>query len=155
MRDAQLVRVQREAGHQRPLGGILGCFVVALELAQAWVESKEEKIACSGWSTLSSYVALKEDHDLDIDLLKKYLERIEKTIHQAPNRVRYSMNNFMIALGCYVSELTEEALNTAKKIGKVSVNMNGTACKVPFAPDYIAKAMKMGRIGKKRKTAIC
>lgn len=127
----------------------------ALKLAQAWMESNKEKVACSGWSTLSSYVALKEDRDLDIGLLKKYLERIEKTIHQAPNRVRYTMNNFVIAVGCYVAELTEEALNTAKEIGKVSVDMNGTACKVPFAPDYIAKAMKMGRIGKKRKTAFC
>ena len=127
----------------------------ALELAQAWVESKEEKIACSGWSTLSSYVALKEDHDLDIDLLKKYLKRIEKIIHETPNRVRYVMNNFVIALGCYVSEFTDAALKTAEKIGKVSVDMNGTACKVPFAPDYIKKVKAMGRLGKKRKTAAC
>ena len=33
--------------------------------------------------------------------------------------------------------------------------MGGTACKVPNAVEYIAKVEKMGRLGKKRKTAMC
>lgn len=41
------------------------------------------------------------------------------------------------------------------KIGKISVDLGKTACKVPFAPDYIENLRKMGRIGKKRKSAIC
>ena len=43
----------------------------------------------------------------------------------------------------------------AGKIGIVEVNMNGTACKVPFAKDYIQKVVDKQRIGKKRKTARC
>ena len=30
-----------------------------------------------------------------------------------------------------------------------------TACKIPFAPDYIRKVAARGAIGKKRKTAKC
>jgi hypothetical protein len=33
--------------------------------------------------------------------------------------------------------------------------MGGTACKVPFAPDYIQKMKDKGNIGKKRKMARC
>ena len=46
-------------------------------------------------------------------------------------------------------------MRTATKIGKVSVDKGDTACKVPFAPEYIEKARKRGTIGKKRKSAKC
>ena len=105
--------------------------------------------------TLSSLVAIKDDADIDLAELKQLLERVQKTIHQQPNRVRYSMNGFVIAVGSYVKALTDRALQTAAKIGQVSVNMGGTACQVPYAPEYIKKVQQRGAIGKKRKTAKC
>ena len=42
-----------------------------------------------------------------------------------------------------------------EEIGKVDVDMGNTSCKVPDATEYIRKVEKMGRIGKKRKTARC
>jgi hypothetical protein len=65
------------------------------------------------------------------------------------------MNSFVITLGSYVESLTKSALQTAERIGRVSVDMGKTACKVPYAPDYIAKVQKRGAIGKKRKTVRC
>jgi hypothetical protein len=65
------------------------------------------------------------------------------------------MNGFVIAVGAYVPELTELALKTADKIGKVEVDMGGTSCKVPDARAYIEKIQQRGTIGKKRKTAKC
>jgi hypothetical protein len=65
------------------------------------------------------------------------------------------MNGFVIAVGTYVEPLTAFALEVGAKIGRVSVDMGGTACKVPFAPDYIKKVQQRGSIGKKRKTAKC
>lgn len=125
------------------------------ELGREWIESKDEKTAVAGWGTLSSVVAVKKDDTLDIPALKSLLERVKTTIHAEPDRVRYKMNGFVIALGSYVSELTDEALRAADEIGIVKVNMGNTACKVPFAPDYINKVATMGRIGKKRKSARC
>ena len=55
----------------------------------------------------------------------------------------------------YVPKLKAKALKAAKKIGKVDVDMGNTSCKVPDATEYIRKVEKMGRIGKKRKTARC
>jgi len=125
------------------------------ELAQDWIDSKKESIASAGWATLTSLVAIKDDADLDIPELKKLLQRAEKTIHTQHNRVRSNINSFVIAVGSYVKPLSELAQQTAKKIGPVTVDMGNTSCKVPFAPDYIQKAIKRGTLTKKRKSAKC
>lgn len=125
------------------------------EMALEWIDSKEEGIALAGWSTLSSLVAIKDDEDLDLPALKKLLKRVEKEIHKQPGRIPYAMNGFVIALGSYVQDLTDAALQAGEKIGKVEVDMGDTECKVPLATDYINKVIDRGTIGKKRKTAKC
>lgn len=125
------------------------------DLAMEWIDSDDEQIASSGWSTLSSLVSIKDNQDLDITALRNLLKRVVKEIQQAKNRVRYCMNGFIIAVGSYVPELTEDALAAGEQIGKVSVNVGNTACKVPFPPDYINKVKDRGALGKKRKMARC
>jgi len=125
------------------------------ELAMEWIDSKNEHVAAAGWCTLSNLAALKPDSELDIPLYKALLARIEKNIHSAPNRVRYTMNGFIISTGSYITALTDAALATAKKIGTLTVDMNGTACKVPGAADYINKIKTKGALGKKKKTVKC
>ncbi len=125
------------------------------DLALEWIESGKERVAAAGWATLSSLVAITDDADLDVPKLKQLLQRVQKTIEGQPNRARHAMNGFVIAVGSYVRELTDLALQTGTTIGPVSVDMDGTACKVPYAPEYIQKVQKRGSIGKKRKTAKC
>jgi 3-methyladenine DNA glycosylase AlkD len=125
------------------------------ELALDWIQSKKENTAQTGWTTLGCLVALRDDADLDLPELKGLLQRVEQTIHQQPNCVRYAMNGFVIALGIYVREFTELAMQAGQKIGPLSVDMGPTACKVPYAPEYIQKALKRGAVGKKRKTVRC
>jgi 3-methyladenine DNA glycosylase AlkD len=125
------------------------------DLALEWIESKKENTAVTGWATLSSLVGIKDDAELDLAELKRLLQRVQKTLPKEPDRVRYAMNGFVIAVGTYVQPLTDVALQTARKIGEVSVDVGDTSCKVPYAPDYIEKVQKRGVIGKKRKTAKC
>ena len=125
------------------------------ELALEWIDSKEEHIAAAGWSTLSSLMALKPDTELDLPGIKALLARIVTTISKSPNRVVYAMNGFIVAVGSYVLPLTKEALAAAKKIGTVTVDTNGTCCKVPDAADYIRKVEARGSLGKKKKTVKC
>jgi len=127
----------------------------AFELALKWIDSKEPKVASSGWNTISSIMATWPDEKLDIPALRKLLQRVEKEISDAPNRIKYCMNNFVIATGSFIKDLNKEAIGTGKKIGNVEVDMNGTYCKVPFAPDYIKKIMDKGYLGKKKKTVKC
>lgn len=125
------------------------------DLALEWIESADEKVAVVGWGTLSSWVAVKPDSELNIPALSSLLQRVKNTIHSAPGRVRYKMNGFVIAVGSYVADLTDEAISVAEFIGAVRVDMGNTACKVPSAPEYIRKVVSMGRAGKKRRTARC
>lgn len=125
------------------------------ELAQKWIKSTNELIAISGWSTLANLVSIKPDEELDIEALDKLLDYVGDNIHEAPNYVRYTMNSFVISAASYVPVLTKKALKIAEKIGKVHVEMGGTACKVPLATDYIRKIIDAGRVGKKRKMARC
>jgi hypothetical protein len=125
------------------------------ELGMKWIDSPKETIASSGWNTLSGIIAMKPDKELDIALIKKLMQRIIKEIHSAPNRVRYTMNGFVIGVGSYIKELTKEAIEVSNKIGDVYVDMGGTACKVPSAPGYIKKMEAKGYIGKKKKTVKC
>jgi len=125
------------------------------ELGLKWIKSNEERIAAAGWATLAYYAGVNQDEDLDIKTYSKLLYTVEKKIHSAQNRVRYAMNGFVIAIGSYIVELTEKASLVAKNIGKVNVEMGGTACKVPLATDYIKKVIDRGSLGKKRKTARC
>lgn len=126
-----------------------------IELALEWIDSKEEHIAASGWSTLSNTIALKPDDQLNIEALKALLQRVTQTIHIADNRVKYTMNGFIISTGTYVAALTNDAIAAAQKIGLVTMDMNGTACKVPDVRDYILKIQTKGTIGKKKKTVKC
>ncbi|MDP1757831.1 MAG: DNA alkylation repair protein, partial [Pseudohongiella sp.] len=105
--------------------------------------------------TFGGVVALKQDNELELAELTALLRRVEETIHSAPNEVRYCMNSFVISVGSYVQPLTAEALRVGRAIGQVTVDMGNTACKVPFAPDYIAKVEARGTLGKKRKTVRC
>jgi 3-methyladenine DNA glycosylase AlkD len=125
------------------------------DVALKWIESKKEHVAVAGWATLGCLVALKDDADLDMSELTKLLGRVKTTIHQQPNRVRYQMNSFLIAVGCYVTPLTADALKTAAAIGKVTVDMGDTECKVPGVADYVDKVKKRRALGKKRTTVKC
>jgi hypothetical protein len=125
------------------------------EMALKWIESNVDAIACAGWCTLSSITGIRADSDLDIDELRGLLERVKGSIHQQPNRVRSTMNGFVIAVGTSVTPLSRFAAECAEAIGPVSVSMGDTACKVPYAPEYIANAIAKGVVGKKRKSAKC
>jgi len=125
------------------------------KMAAKWILSDKENVATAGWSTYSSLLAILPDEQIDIDLVKSLLSKIEKEIHNSPNRVRHCMNHFVIAVGSYYLPLKSEAIQIGHKNGKITVDMGGTACKVPDAVEYINKVEKMGRAGKKRTTAFC
>ena len=126
------------------------------DLAMEWIDNPLEHIAASGWSALSNMVALRPDSELDLDKLRMLLKQAEQNIRSSEDRVAYHMNSFIISIGSYVAELAEEAREIANKIGAVTIDMNGTACKVPVATDYIKKVWdKQGGVAPKRKNVKC
>ncbi|MCG5253644.1 DNA alkylation repair protein [Brevibacillus agri] len=137
------------------VAGVAAESSFALELAREWIEAEEEMIAACGWSTYANYLSITPDEQLDLAEISALLARVKQTIHQERNRVRYVMNQFVIAVGASVTELHAEAVQTAEAIGKVQVDVGQTACKVPLATESIKKIEERGKIGQKRKTCIC
>lgn len=127
----------------------------ARELAFEWIASRIESVSASGWCTYAGIVATRPDSDLDLGELAGLLDEVVNGIATARNRVRYTMNGFVIAVGAYVEPLLGAAREAARRIGKVDVDMGDTACKVPLATAYIEKIESMGRVGKKRRTIRC
>jgi 3-methyladenine DNA glycosylase AlkD len=127
----------------------------ARELAMQWIGSKKEHVASSGWCTYSGLVATKPDETLDLAEIEGLLSTVVNGIGGAQNRVRHTMNGFVIAVGTYLKPLLKQAKASAQQIGTVSVDMGDTACNVPLATAYIQKVEAAGSVGKKRKTIRC
>ena len=127
----------------------------ARELALEWIQSDKEHVASAGWSTLSGLVATLPDTSLDLKEIESLLATVVQSIGGAQNRVRYTMNGFVVSVGGYVKPLVNQAKAAANKIGAVKVEMGETACKVPLATEYIQKIEAAGRLGQKRKTMRC
>ncbi len=127
----------------------------AVPIALKWIDSPKALIAEAGWATLAAVVSVRKDEDLPIKEFAALLARVVKTIHAAPNRVRYTMNSFIICCGTYVAPLADKAMAAAQKIGRVEVDMGNTDCHVPDAATYMVKCRRGMPVAPKRKTAKC
>lgn len=125
------------------------------DLACKWIESRQELVASAGWSTLAAIAGTREDSQLDLESYLALLGQVENSIHQAKNRVKYSMNNFVISVACFIRSLHKQAMATAKRIGKVEVDVGDTSCQVPVAVDYITKTIAKRGVGTKRSSPKC
>jgi 3-methyladenine DNA glycosylase AlkD len=124
-------------------------------LALKWIDSPKESVAYSGWNTLSALAATVPDDALPMKQFAALLDRVAKTMPTAPDDVRYAMNGFVIACGTYLAPLADKAIATARKIGRVEIDMGDTACKVPEAESYILKSRHGAPVAPKRKTVRC
>lgn len=160
----KMTPAQLENWVQSSSWGMIGgntCVWVAAEhpsafpLAMKWIDSPKESIAITGWNTLSALAATIPDDQLPVQEFSALLDRVAKTLKSAPDRIRYAMNGFVISCGTYVAPLADKAIATARKNGKVAVDMGDTACKVPDAESYIIKCRRGAAVASKRKTVRC
>ncbi|MCD2223070.1 DNA alkylation repair protein [Listeria cossartiae] len=105
----------------------------ALIFAKKWIESDYDLTKAMGWQIFS-------EHINDLSEAEELLKRAKETLQTESNRTRYSMNGFIISCGIYNDDLHEKAIEAAKSVGKVHVNLGKNACKVPDAISYIEKA---------------
>lgn len=124
-------------------------------LALKWIDSDNEQIARAGWNTLGALAATAPDAGLPMAKLGRILDRLPRDLPKAPDGVRYTMNNFIIACGTYLAPLGDKAIAAARAVGRVQVDMGDTACKVPDAESYIIKARRGAPIAPKRRTVRC
>lgn len=105
---------------------------------KAWLASQNENQHATGW-TLVGVLAMRDQSLADSWFMDRLAE-VEKAIHEAPNSLRSPMNQAMIMIGCRNAALREAATATAKRVGKVIIDVGDTACKTAEAAASIDKA---------------
>lgn len=105
--------------------------------ARDWLASGDEALRTAGWNLVGCLANL--DEQTPDDWFAKHLERIEQSIHSAPNWEREAMNMALITIGGRSAALRKAATAAAKRIGKVEIDHGDTSCKTPDAVPYIEK----------------
>jgi 3-methyladenine DNA glycosylase AlkD len=118
-------------------GSMVARSRLAREKMETWTGSDDEWIGAAGWNILA-HLAM-QDKTLPDDYFRPYLAEIRRDIHSRKNRVRYSMNNAMIAIGVRNPALEDDAIAAANRVGMVDVDHLQTNCKTPDAAAYIRK----------------
>lgn len=128
---------------------------IAQEVADRWIAGGEELRMSAGWSCYCWLLGSRKDEEFSEEKLAGMLDLVKDTIHDAPERTKSAMNNFIETVGVSFKLLTEKALETAKQVGTVEMKREGKKNSLLNAAGTIEKAMEKDRIGFKRRYVRC
>ncbi|MBO9129306.1 DNA alkylation repair protein [Bacillus sp. 165] len=160
--------VMTEADFERWIDGayfyMLSDYVVAVTLAETdfaqavadkWITSGEELRMSAGWSCYCWLLGNRPDSEFSVSKLASMLNQAENTIHDSPDRTKSAMNNFIYTVGISYLPLHDKAVETAKKVGPVEINLDKKKSSILHAYDNIQKNLDRGMLGFKRKHVRC
>lgn len=139
-------------------------FIVAVTLAEAdigqevsdkWIASGEELKMSAGWNCYCWMLGNRSDSEFAESKLAGMLELVKNTIHSAPDRTKYAMNNFIYTVGVSYVPLHDLAVATAAAVGPVEVKRDKKKGGALNVSERIQKAIDKGEIGFKRKHVRC
>ncbi|MBW5445796.1 DNA alkylation repair protein [Cohnella sp. CFH 77786] len=158
-------KTMTEADFERWIDGayfyMLSDFVVAVTLAETdiaqevadkWIASGEELRMSAGWSCYCWLLGSRPDGDFTESKLAGMLEMVNNTIHDSPERTKYAMNQFIYTVAVSYVPLHDQAVETAKAVGRVEVKQGK---KFLNASENIQKALDRKQLGFKRKYVRC
>lgn len=128
---------------------------IAQEVADAWIASGEELKMSAGWSCYCWLLGNRKDSEFSESKLAQMLEIVKNTIHDAPERTKSAMNNFLYTVAISYVPLHEQAVATAQAIGPVEMKRDNKKSTQLNAYEMIQKEIARGRIGFKRKYVRC
>lgn len=128
---------------------------IAQEVADKWIDSGDELRMSAGWSCYCWLLGNRKDVEFSSDKLAGMLETVKNTIHNAPERTKSAMNNFMYTVGFSYLPLHELAVETAKAVGPVEMKRDKKKSSILNAYENIQKEIERGKIGFKRKYVRC
>lgn len=161
-------KAMTEADFERWIDGayfyMLSDFVVAVTLAEAdiaqevadkWIASGEELKMSAGWSCYCWLLGNRPDSQFSEIKIAKMLKSVEGAIHDAPERAKYAMNNFIGTVGVSYLPLHGMAVEIAKTVGAVTVKRDKKKDSYLLASEHIQKSVDKGTLGFKRKHVRC
>jgi len=125
---------------------------IAQEVSDRWIGSGEELKMSAGWNCYCWLLGSRPDEQFSEAKLAGMLETVKNTIHDAPERAKYAMSNFIYTVGVSFKPLHEQAVRTAQATGLVEVKQGK---KLLNPAENIQKAVSKGQIGFKRKHVRC
>ncbi len=128
---------------------------IAQKVADKWIASNEELRMSAGWSCYCWLLGNRPDREFSVDKISSMLDLVQRTIHAAPERAKYAMNNFMYTVAVSYVPLHDKAVETAKAVGPVEVKRDKNKSKLIHAFENIQKAVDKGQLGFKRKHVRC
>ena len=128
---------------------------IAQEVADKWIASGEDLRMSAGWSCYCWLLGSRPDREFSESNLAKMLEQVEHTIRDAPERTKYSMNNFLYTVATSYLPLHDKAVATAKAVCPVEVKGDKGKSKLLNAVENIQKMADRGKLGFKRKHVRC
>jgi len=123
---------------------------IAQQVADKWIASGDELKMSAGWSCYCWLLGSRPDGEFSESKLAGMLEQAKRTIHDAPERTKYAMSNFIYTVGVSYLPLHDKAVETAAAVGQVQVKK-----KFLNAAGNIQKAADKGQLGFKRKYVRC
>jgi 3-methyladenine DNA glycosylase AlkD len=139
---------------------MLSDYVVAVTLAETdiaqviadrWIASGEDLRMSAGWSCYCWLLGNRPDSEFRADKLASMLDQVETTIHDAPERTKSAMNNFIYTVAISYVPLHHKAVETATAVGPVELRKGKTL----LASENIRRSLDRGELGFKRKHVRC
>nr|WP_156285131.1 DNA alkylation repair protein [Paenibacillus sp. NEAU-GSW1] len=160
--------VMTEADYERWMEGayfyMLSDYVVAVTLSESdiaqevsdkWIASGDELKMSAGWSCYCWLLGNRPDSQFSEDKIAGMLELVKNTIHDAPERAKYAMSNFLYTVAVSYQPLHDQAIETVNEVGQIEVNRGTPKSKFLSTSANIQKAIDKGQIGFKRKHVRC
>ncbi|WP_040203455.1 DNA alkylation repair protein [Neobacillus jeddahensis] len=157
-----------ETDYERWMDGayfyMLSDYVVAVtlsesEIAQAvadkWIASGEELRMSAGWSCYCWLLGNRPDGEFSASKIASMLDQVKNAIHDAPERTKSAMNNFIYTVGISFLPQHDKAVETAKAVGPVEIKREKKKNSILLASENIQKEIDRGKLGFKRKHVRC
>ncbi|WP_342512422.1 DNA alkylation repair protein [Sporosarcina sp. FSL K6-1522] len=128
---------------------------IAQQVADKWIASGEELRMSAGWSCYCWLLGNRKDVEFSESKISDMLGLVQNTIHDAPERTKSAMNNFLSTVGVSYVPLHEKAIETAQAVGIVEVKRDKKKSSMLNAYESIQKEVERGKIGFKRKHVRC
>jgi 3-methyladenine DNA glycosylase AlkD len=143
---------------------MLSDFVVAVTLAETefaqvvadkWIASGEELRMSAGWSCYCWLLGNRPDAEFSASKISSMLNQVKDMIHDAPDRTKSAMNNFIYTVGISYLPLHDKAVETANIVGPVEIRKDKKKSSILLASENIQKSIDKGMLGFKRKNVRC
>ncbi|MGO4928938.1 DNA alkylation repair protein [Fundicoccus sp. Sow4_D5] len=128
---------------------------IAQEVADKWIHSGDELRMSAGYSCYCWLLGSRKDHEFETEKIAEMLEEVAEIIHEAPERAKAAMNNFVYTVGVSYKPLHDKAKEIAATIGPVIVKRENKKDQQLAAYESIMKEVEKDRIGFKRRYVRC